>query len=261
MSKEENINLSPTFERCPHDKENPYAQISRELIRDETISFACRGLLIYLLSMKDGWKISAKQIINHCKGQYGRNAVYGLIKEGVEAGYIKIEKFKVGNLLRLKYYVSESSKFKKCFRLPENGDAETGDAQNQPLRKNIEKKEHKESVCYPTDMKEEKKMISVEDVFKEAVLSKKDWDSQEIVEAHKILFDYKGLVRDPLKFIEGTIAKIRLKKKSDFLAKRKENTSCQMKERKLFTECKENLSVVDMKGPLSEKSLLEIMME
>src|SRR5947209_14298432 len=42
-----------TIERCPHDGENPFAQISRDLIRNKTISLECRMLIIYLLSMSD----------------------------------------------------------------------------------------------------------------------------------------------------------------------------------------------------------------
>lgn len=101
------------IERCPHDNENPYAQISRNLIRDQSISPECRWLLIYLLSMEKGWKISAKQIWQHAKGFIGRDKVWKLIKEACEAGYMNAVHMTKGNLrMGVKYYLSELPKFK-----------------------------------------------------------------------------------------------------------------------------------------------------
>lgn len=133
-----------TIERCPHDEENPYAQISRALIRDENISPMLRWLLIYLLSNEDGWKISPRQIINHLKPQgIGRKKVYSLFNEGIEAGYI--ERFTVleNNLTRVNYRISEQAKFKKCFRRDPNGDAEDRHAEQGHYKKEHKKEEHK----------------------------------------------------------------------------------------------------------------------
>jgi len=117
---------SDTFERCPHDAENPYAQISRSLIRDETISPECRWMLIYLLSNSDGWIIKVKQIINHLKGfaNCGRDRIYEIIGEAIESGYMLRVEYLKNNLKRYKYRVSETPKFKKCFRCP--GSQDTG---------------------------------------------------------------------------------------------------------------------------------------
>ena len=112
-------NNEDTIQRCPHDEENPYAQISRELIRDMTISPECRWLIIYLLSMKNGWKINIQQIISHVKPHMGRDKLYQILNEALEAGYMKREVVRKGNLKQqTKYFVSESPKFKKCFRHP-----------------------------------------------------------------------------------------------------------------------------------------------
>ena len=110
----------PFIERCPHDKENPYAMINRELIRDENLHPSTRWMLIYLLSMKDGWKISTRQIINHCHDHYGcgRDKVYDWIREAIEFGYMKIEKWEEKGMSRMRYLLSETPKFKKCFPLP-----------------------------------------------------------------------------------------------------------------------------------------------
>lgn len=115
-----------TLQRCPHDQENPYAIVSRAAIRDETISPESRWLIMYLLSMKDGWKINTHQLLNHVKPHMGRMRFYKMLNECMEAGYIKREEIKVvmrrpdgsykGCLKRVRYYVSETPKFKKCFQ-------------------------------------------------------------------------------------------------------------------------------------------------
>lgn len=124
-----------TIQRCPHDKENPYAQINRELIRDPTISPECRWLIIYMLSMKDGWKLSVMQVYSHVKQFMGRDKVYQMIEEAMEAGYIKREVIKFKNLKQgFKYFVSETPKFKNIFRHPDPQYTEPRDTENQDYK-------------------------------------------------------------------------------------------------------------------------------
>jgi|SRR5579864_3188629 len=112
-NQSQSLSQETYIERCPHDAENPYAQISRALLRDQDISPECRWMLSYLLSMDRGWKISAKQIWNHSQGFLGIKKVYKLIKEACEAGYMKRVYITSGNLKSgVKYYLSEVSKFK-----------------------------------------------------------------------------------------------------------------------------------------------------
>lgn len=120
-----------TIQRNPHDKENPYAQISRALIRDESISPDCRWLIIYLLSMKEGWRINAKQLIKHCKPHMGRDRVYAILNEAIKAGYMKREEISIKGLMKTTYYLSESPTFKKCLRRPGFQDTGNQDTENQ----------------------------------------------------------------------------------------------------------------------------------
>ena len=134
------------IQRCPHDKENPYAQTSRALIRDPNIPPSVCWMLIYLLSMKDGWKISPKQIINHVKGHRGcgRDCVYTWIKIACELGYMKKEVRYENNLTRYYYLVSEYPKFKKSFSHPENQDSAKGDSEKgEDKKEHNTKKEHR----------------------------------------------------------------------------------------------------------------------
>ncbi len=121
--KNSNTNLSsPTIQRCPHDRENPYAQIKNDLIRDLSLSPACFRVLIYLLSHRDNWEINVRQLWHTFKNHIGRDAMFNLINEACEAGYMMREEYKDGNLRRIRYYLSEEPKFKKCFRYPEKQD-------------------------------------------------------------------------------------------------------------------------------------------
>lgn len=161
-----------TFERCPHDRINPYAMINNSLIRDDSISFACRGLLIYLLSNKEGWTISIKQLINHCVQTTGKTKIYSIINEAISAGYIQRKVIKCSftskkgvifkNLKRYKYTVSEFPKFKESFQYPENQDTESADPENG-IYKNTISKNTKESI-------EDKDYVSKKDVTSDNVL-------------------------------------------------------------------------------------------
>lgn len=117
-----------TFQRCPHDKENPYAQISRDLIRDKTISFQTRGFLIYCLSFTGKWNISMPYFMK--EQEIGKDRMYSMIKEAIDAGYMKRHDFLEGGLRRYKYFISETPKFKKCLLYPEKQDTEKQDTEN-----------------------------------------------------------------------------------------------------------------------------------
>lgn len=139
------------IERCPHDRENPYSMISNALIRDENLHPSCRWMLIYLLSNKEGWKISPKQIISHCKDFHGcsRDKIYEWIKQACEVGYMKKVEWKEKGLTRCKYLLSEQPKFKKCFTHtdqpdPVERDPVKTDYKNKYISTNvdIDKKEH-----------------------------------------------------------------------------------------------------------------------
>jgi hypothetical protein len=138
-----------SIQRCPHDKQNPYAQISRDLLRDGSISPNCRWMLSYLLSMQDGWKISASQLINHLKSHMGRDKVYAIIKEAIRAGYMYREEIFDKGLKRTRLLVSETPKFLIMYPLPENQYAENQHPEN-PSSKERTKEKTKEKKTKPT---------------------------------------------------------------------------------------------------------------
>ncbi len=138
-----------TIQRHQHDESTNFTIISNHLIRNSSISPNCRWLLIYLLSNDKKWIVKFSQVADHVKEFIGRDSLYNIFNEAIEAGYIKREKKTVNNLARYTYYVSETPKFKKCFRCPGFQDTGGQDPENQGTKeenkKEIKKKEIKES--------------------------------------------------------------------------------------------------------------------
>lgn len=130
------------IEQCPDEYESPYTAIPNALIRDASLSPECRWLLIYLLSNASGWKIRVAQIAAHLKGMCGRDKVYRILNEAIEAGYMKKEFFLIPGMLNksgmknigkyrsVRYLVSRTPKFKKCLLHPCFQDADAKGPQN-----------------------------------------------------------------------------------------------------------------------------------
>ncbi len=151
--------------------------------------------------------------------------------------------FKMKNRRRL-WITDMYEKFKKSLigssLSPQSVHPRTSDGvASEPEHKRYNTKENK-AVCYPPPVgvdsvpekikkrgHREEVECSLEEVFKYAVLQKKSWTSQEINEAWKILFEYKGIVGDPLKLIDGTISNLRKEKKIEFLAQGTRNKAIQ----------------------------------
>ena len=135
-----------TFQRCPHDKEHPFVIVSRDLIRDMSISPDCRWLIIYLLSNAEGFQIKAATVINHVKPHMGRDRVYAVIDEAIRAGYMKrVAISRQGLQNGYEYYVSETPKFKECLRRPENQYTENTHSKEEAISSKEDRKEQTNS--------------------------------------------------------------------------------------------------------------------
>ena len=67
-----------------------FFSIQNATARDERLSLAARGLLVFLLSMSDDWQFSVNGLAKQLG--IGRNKVLSLAKELQAAGYLSIEK-------------------------------------------------------------------------------------------------------------------------------------------------------------------------
>lgn len=88
MSQSQEVNQNqPTFRRAKHDKEHPYVMISREMLRDKSISPKAKGVLCYLLSLPNDWTIYHSQLEDALN--IGEIYLNSALDELIKAGYAK----------------------------------------------------------------------------------------------------------------------------------------------------------------------------
>lgn len=72
--------------RSEHGKHNPFAQISRRLLQDETLTMEALGVMTYLLSHSDEWKVNVTHLAK--RFNCGRDRTYRVLDELLEKGYL-----------------------------------------------------------------------------------------------------------------------------------------------------------------------------
>ena len=81
--------------------------VDQAAVEDTRLSWAARGLLAYLLSRPDDWKV----LVNDLKkrGNLGRDGIYALLRELRQAGYVQFERHRdrQGRMRGGTYIVSE----------------------------------------------------------------------------------------------------------------------------------------------------------
>lgn len=73
--------------RVAKNKDNPYVMMNKTGLNDPRLSFKAKGILAYLLSKPDDWKVMVSELINSSTD--GKTAVYSGLKELEENGYLK----------------------------------------------------------------------------------------------------------------------------------------------------------------------------
>jgi len=71
MSENELLTHEETFQRCPHDKENPYVMISKKLINSPNLSPACKWFLIFLQTCSSN-QISREDLDKQTNGRFSK---------------------------------------------------------------------------------------------------------------------------------------------------------------------------------------------
>jgi len=69
-----------------------YTVVNNDILQNPELSWAAKGLLVYLLHLPDNWQINVADLSNRSKN--GRDGTAGIIKELMNAGYISREKIK-----------------------------------------------------------------------------------------------------------------------------------------------------------------------
>lgn len=99
--------------RAPRPEGNFYL-LNKAISEDRRLSWAARGVLVFLLGKPDHWEVSTHHLINQtkdCIGKVsGRDAIRGVIRELELAGYLQIslERTEGGEFGGRSYTVSES---------------------------------------------------------------------------------------------------------------------------------------------------------
>lgn len=72
--------------RITKNPDNPYVMVNKGFVNNPQLSWKAKGILLYLLSKPDDWKVYHKDIIKHSTD--GRDSVTSGIAELVKYGYI-----------------------------------------------------------------------------------------------------------------------------------------------------------------------------
>lgn len=94
---------------------NNFTTIQNSLINDQRLGWHDLGMLVYLLSKPDTWKVRVDVLVK--ERNLGKNAVYEILKRLREYGYAKLVKFADGST---EWYIYDSPN-------PENPDQENRD--------------------------------------------------------------------------------------------------------------------------------------
>lgn len=127
-------------------RHNPFAQIDLAVLEDDSISWKAKGVISYLLSKPDGWKVRISDIVKHgpktqngqAKKGNGEDAIYEALKELRLCGYadliIKREK---GVIVDKSWIVfEERQKPKPDYPCRDNPDMDNPDQDNTPISNN-----------------------------------------------------------------------------------------------------------------------------
>jgi len=119
--------MSETIRRANHGKEHPYYLATRASAQDKEISYEASGMLQYLLSKPNDWRVQPKDLV---RKDCGRDKVYKILNELIKGGYIEriYNRDEKGRIVLVEYVVDEVKK-----PLPENPDMEKPDLVNPYL--------------------------------------------------------------------------------------------------------------------------------
>lgn len=106
-------------------RENPFVQIDKKAINDKRLSWKAKGILAYLLSKPDGWRINTEDLYNRSIDGY--DSLKNGMKELILAGYmetVSVFKENSSEFLGRETRLYEIPLFKEGFRDPKNRNRE-----------------------------------------------------------------------------------------------------------------------------------------
>ena len=73
-------------------RKDNFTVVNNDILQNSKLSWAAKGMLVYLLHLPDGWQINVADLWNRSKN--GRDATAAIIKELIHAGYVTRTKVK-----------------------------------------------------------------------------------------------------------------------------------------------------------------------
>ena len=83
-------------------REHSYTIVSNRIYQKNQLSWQAMGMLGYLLSKPDNWRVVVPELVSVTKDTYkqtGREGVYNIIKELRNKGYLKLKKIMTERLI------------------------------------------------------------------------------------------------------------------------------------------------------------------
>jgi hypothetical protein len=84
-----------TIIRADHDRDNPYLMMRRDTAQDSRLSWEARGVIAYVLSKSDNWKIRMDDLRK--QGSSGRDVTRRILNELESAGYLTRERIRLAH--------------------------------------------------------------------------------------------------------------------------------------------------------------------
>lgn len=248
MSEIENLH-NTTIHNCSRDL--PFTFLPNDILEDPRISWAAKGLLSYILGRPKDWIIHVWHLAKiYCgeKRGNGEDAIYSILKELRENGYVKYIKFKdeKGHWKHRYnvYSMPKDSEIKIKFPQPVEPDVGEPDLVKPDIKTSTELPNtelEKQVLCssepvgpkvgkIPIELKYKdylgkEKIVRKDDLMFSATKCLKDWTILEIEKAWEIIIGYDK-ISDPFQLMNGIISNMRVKEYNLQQTKKMEK-SCQ----------------------------------
>jgi hypothetical protein len=162
-------------------KRNTYVTIENSMFHDSNISWKAKGILGYLLTKPDGWKVRVKDLMKN--GNEGERAIRSGLKELQEFGYLAYYRTRENGTFSGIVWIYDDVPFKKDS--VENLDIEPFEPELQ--NSNVEEIDHNvQNAVVETVPMENGLVQDRPDISKELTVSKKDFN--------KFDYDYQSII-------------------------------------------------------------------
>jgi uncharacterized phage protein (TIGR02220 family) len=87
-----NLTIKTMSKITRQKRKDNFTVVNNDILKNPNLSWAAKGMLVYLLHLPDGWQINVADLWNRSKN--GRDATAAIIKELIQAGYVTRTKVK-----------------------------------------------------------------------------------------------------------------------------------------------------------------------